>query len=116
MAHVCLYVLPSGLLFKADVAVWLGLTPELHPFFAGTYFPPGRFRGVLGKLAEVYVLPCSGATPSSHYLTYAYSWEDDPERCRSTGKQVIEQLREATEVPSSQPLPFLSFRSLNLRR
>ncbi|EPT05702.1 hypothetical protein FOMPIDRAFT_138440 [Fomitopsis schrenkii] len=69
------------------MSVWL--TPELHPFFAGTYFPPGRFRGVLAKLAEV--------------------WQDDPERCRSAGQQVIEQLREATETASSPsntaPLP-----------
>ena len=52
----------------------IGLTPDLHPFFAGvcprclseplyqssdpvwqTYFPPGNFRQVLMKLAEMYV-------------------------------------------------------------
>ncbi|TFY61305.1 hypothetical protein EVJ58_g4591 [Rhodofomes roseus] len=65
------------------LTVCSGLTPELHPFFAGTYFPPGNFRQVLVKLAEV--------------------WEEDPERCRSTGKQVIEQLREATEAARTCP-------------
>ncbi|KAH9932269.1 Six-hairpin glycosidase-like protein [Fomitopsis serialis] len=74
------------------MSVWL--TPELHPFFAGTYFPPGNFRQVLMKLADV--------------------WEDDPQRCRSTGQQVIEQLREATLTPASPsgsanlPIPSLA--------
>lgn len=83
-----------------------GLTPELHPFFAGTYFPPGRFRGVLAKLAEVCVPP-----PAQLAMTWFFHgaplcrWEDDPERCRAAGKQVIEQLREATEV---RPLPLSS--------
>ncbi|KAH9948039.1 hypothetical protein B0H21DRAFT_735904 [Amylocystis lapponica] len=60
------------------MSVWL--TPELHPFFAGTYFPPGRFRQILHKLAEV--------------------WEEDPERCVTAGKQVIEQLRTVSNISS----------------
>ncbi|KZT07968.1 uncharacterized protein LAESUDRAFT_698029 [Laetiporus sulphureus 93-53] len=61
------------------MSVWL--TPELEPFFAGTYFPPGKFRQVLSKLAEV--------------------WEDDPDRCRNAGKQVIKQLKESSESSPS---------------
>ncbi|KAI0938399.1 hypothetical protein AcV5_000091 [Taiwanofungus camphoratus] len=60
------------------MSVWL--TPDLHPFFAGTYFPPGQFRQALLKLADV--------------------WESEPERCVAAGKQVIDQLREATNVVS----------------
>ena len=62
MAHVrmCVCILcSSAVASRCDVtlfcALCAGLTPELHPFFAGTYFPPGRFRGVLSKLAEVCV-------------------------------------------------------------
>ncbi|KZT68420.1 hypothetical protein DAEQUDRAFT_712033 [Daedalea quercina L-15889] len=63
------------------MSIWL--TPELQPFFAGTYFPPGNFRQVLMKLAEV--------------------WQDDSERCRTAGKQFIEQLREEADTPTSSP-------------
>ncbi|KAI0336630.1 hypothetical protein GY45DRAFT_1315214 [Cubamyces sp. BRFM 1775] len=58
------------------MSVWL--TPDLHPFFAGTYFPPGRFRQILLKLAEF--------------------WEDDRERCMQSGKQVIEALKEGSNI------------------
>ena len=30
------------------------LTPEGKPFYAGTYFPPGQFRGLLGKIVEAW--------------------------------------------------------------
>ncbi|CDO71167.1 hypothetical protein BN946_scf184845.g37 [Trametes cinnabarina] len=58
------------------MSVWL--TPDLHPFFAGTYFPPGQFRQILLKLAEV--------------------WETDSERCINSGKQVIEAIRESSNI------------------
>ncbi|KAF9809802.1 hypothetical protein IEO21_07245 [Rhodonia placenta] len=72
------------------MSVWL--TPDLHPFFAGTYFPPGQFRQVLMKLADM--------------------WETDPNRCKAAGKQMIEQLREMTNVQSgSHDLPITSLAS-----
>ncbi|PIL27795.1 hypothetical protein GSI_10948 [Ganoderma sinense ZZ0214-1] len=58
------------------MSIWL--TPDLHPFFAGTYFPPGNFRQVLMKLAEI--------------------WEKDPERCMASGKQIIAVLRESSNI------------------
>ncbi|KAI0777401.1 hypothetical protein BD413DRAFT_609765 [Trametes elegans] len=58
------------------MSVWL--TPDLHPFFAGTYFPPGNFRQVLLKLADV--------------------WEENTERCKQSGKQVIEALKQASNA------------------
>ncbi|TBU27045.1 hypothetical protein BD311DRAFT_866380 [Dichomitus squalens] len=58
------------------MSVWL--TPDLHPFFAGTYFPPGNFRQVLIKLAEI--------------------WERDPERCIASGKQIIEVLQQSSKA------------------
>ncbi|OCH88385.1 hypothetical protein OBBRIDRAFT_734556 [Obba rivulosa] len=68
------------------MSVWL--TPDLHPFFAGTYFPPGQFRQVLLKLAEV--------------------WSGDPGRCVEVGKSVIEQLRAASNISSSSSIPDIS--------
>ncbi|KAI0371371.1 hypothetical protein BV20DRAFT_1069463 [Pilatotrama ljubarskyi] len=58
------------------MSVWL--TPDLHPFFAGTYFPPGNFRQILLKLAEL--------------------WENDRERLIASGKQIIEALKESTDI------------------
>ncbi|PSS29548.1 hypothetical protein PHLCEN_2v2960 [Hermanssonia centrifuga] len=58
------------------MSVWL--TPDLHPFFAGTYFPKGKFRQILEKLADI--------------------WKSDSERCIMNGKQVIEHLRDASKV------------------
>ncbi len=59
------------------MSVWL--TPELNPFFGGTYFPPdnryGRpgFRSILENLAR--------------------AWRDDRQRVEESGAQVVEQLR-----------------------
>ncbi|OBZ77660.1 Spermatogenesis-associated protein 20 [Grifola frondosa] len=58
------------------MSVWL--TPDLHPFFAGTYFPPGQFRQILSKLADV--------------------WESSSDRCITSGKQIIEALRLASQM------------------
>ncbi|OJT15668.1 Spermatogenesis-associated protein 20 [Trametes pubescens] len=58
------------------MSVWL--TPDLHPFFAGTYFPPGRFRQVLERLADV--------------------WADDRERCIESAGKVLEALKESSNI------------------
>lgn len=58
------------------MSVWL--TPDLHPFFAGTYYPPGQFRLILSKLSEV--------------------WEDDQEKCIESGKNVIEQMKSTADI------------------
>ncbi|KAI0360365.1 hypothetical protein OH77DRAFT_1393719 [Trametes cingulata] len=63
------------------MSVWL--TPDLHPFFAGTYFPPGNFRQILMKLAEL--------------------WENDRGRLIASGKQIIQALRESTDVQQIAP-------------
>ncbi|KAI0088897.1 hypothetical protein BDY19DRAFT_890358 [Irpex rosettiformis] len=69
------------------MSVWL--TPDLHPFFAGTYFPKGRFRDILSKLAEL--------------------WKDDHDRVVASGKSVIEQLQAASKMaPSDSPISISS--------
>ncbi|KAI0674624.1 hypothetical protein C8Q78DRAFT_1067592 [Trametes maxima] len=64
------------------MSVWL--TPDLHPFFAGTYFPPGNFRQVLLKLAEF--------------------WRSDRERCLNAGKQIIDALRENSNIARKEDI------------
>ncbi|CAL1708631.1 unnamed protein product [Somion occarium] len=58
------------------MSVWL--TPDLHPFFAGTYFPPSRFRDILVKLAQI--------------------WETDKERVVQSGKSITEQLQDVSAI------------------
>ncbi|KAI0074994.1 hypothetical protein K474DRAFT_1709403 [Panus rudis PR-1116 ss-1] len=58
------------------MSVWL--TPDLHPFFAGTYLPPGQFRQVLLKLAEL--------------------WKNNREAIVSSGKAVMEQLEQSANI------------------
>ncbi|EKM56969.1 uncharacterized protein PHACADRAFT_92450 [Phanerochaete carnosa HHB-10118-sp] len=58
------------------MSVWL--TPDLHPFFAGTYFPKGQFRQALEKLANF--------------------WEEDRERLVESGKGIIEQLKSSSNA------------------
>jgi uncharacterized protein len=59
------------------MSVWL--TPQLNPFFGGTYFPPdnryGRpgFRSILENLSK--------------------AWREDRQRVEESGAQVVEQLR-----------------------
>ncbi len=75
------------------MSVWL--TPDLHPFFGGTYFPPddrwGRmgFPAVLRRIAD--------------------AWQTDRERIATSGQAVIDQLTEANEEAgtATQPLPAL---------
>lgn len=59
------------------------MTPNLEPFFAGTYFPRARFNAVLMKIADL--------------------WEDDRGQCETIGKNVIEQLKDmgGTSVSAS---------------
>ncbi|WVR09254.1 hypothetical protein IAU60_006319 [Kwoniella sp. DSM 27419] len=61
------------------------LTPNLEPFYAGTYFPKGRFKSLLTRIAEL--------------------WEDDRDQCLAMGKGAIEQLKEmsgsSARVPGS---------------
>ena len=72
------------------------LTPELEPIFGGTYWPgpnanlPSRIRGqatfldILKKLRRV--------------------WEDQPERCRRSAKDILGQLKRFAEEGSSRRL------------
>lgn len=55
LAHVHLLVfqvIPSGLPHKLTFLV-IVLTPTLEPVFAGTYFPRGKFMGLLDKISEL---------------------------------------------------------------
>jgi hypothetical protein len=67
------------------------LTPDLKPFFGGTYFPPdnrwGRpgFRYILERLAE--------------------AWMSDRERVVHSGEQLLHELRRYVEV-IPEPTPF----------
>ncbi len=69
------------------MSVWL--TPDLKPFFGGTYFPPvdsyGRpsFMTVLHRLAE--------------------AWERDRDRIIESSDKVLEQLREYVESVGERP-------------
>jgi hypothetical protein len=71
------------------MSVWL--TPELKPFFGGTYFPPedraGRpgFAGVLGALA--------------------HGWAGQREQLVAEAQRVIETLREHFAAPAGPPIP-----------
>ena len=56
------------------------LTPDLHPFFGGTYFPPTSRWGRPGF---------------SEVLTHlATAWKDDPAKVRSAAAGLLTQLRE----------------------
>jgi uncharacterized protein YyaL (SSP411 family) len=65
------------------MSVWL--TPELQPFYAGTYFPPrdmyGRpsFRRVLLKLAEVWREQRDEVLKSAGHITDALRRQGEPE-------------------------------------
>ncbi|KAJ9125893.1 hypothetical protein QFC24_002678 [Naganishia onofrii] len=59
------------------------LTPDLAPVFAGTYFPKGRFLGLLDKIHEL--------------------WIEDRERVVENSKDVLEQLKDMQDVGSSAP-------------
>ena len=70
------------------------LTPELHPFFGGTYFPPtsrwGRpgFSDVLAHLSK--------------------AWREDPAKVQASAASLLSQLREtvaSTAVTELSPVP-----------
>ena len=71
------------------MSVWL--TPELEPFYGGTYYPPasrwGRpgFVDVLREIARV--------------------WESDRDRVRQSGASFVEQLRNAAEETAGAAVP-----------
>lgn len=66
------------------------LTPDLQPFFAGTYFPPrdglGRpgFPTILKRVAQV--------------------WREQPDALRMQSDEITERLREAHRPPASLPV------------
>ncbi|CAO3608917.1 unnamed protein product [Cunninghamella blakesleeana] len=60
------------------------LTPDLEPFFGGTYFPPDGFKTALIKIAEI--------------------WQEDANVLRENGKDTINQLRSYVQSRSSDPL------------
>jgi len=67
------------------MSVWL--TPELEPFFGGTYFPPENryghpgFASILGQIAE--------------------AWQSDRAQILSSARDVVRQLREHVAVEPS---------------
>jgi uncharacterized protein len=75
------------------MSVWL--TPDLHPFFGGTYFPPDDRGGRMGFPAVLRRI--------------AAAWQTDRERIATCGQAVIDQLAEANEETgtATQPLPVL---------
>jgi len=73
------------------------LTPDLHPFYAGTYFPPvPRFN-----------------LPSFHdlLLGIANAWANEPEEVHRVGDQLIQQLQQTSSI-EAQPVS-LSQENLN---
>ncbi|MBI2884402.1 MAG: DUF255 domain-containing protein, partial [Candidatus Methylomirabilis oxyfera] len=66
------------------------VTPDLQPFFAGTYFPPrdglGRpgFPTILKRIAQV--------------------WREQPDTLRTQSAEITERLREAHRTPASLPV------------
>lgn len=55
--------------------VWL--TPDLKPFFGGTYYPPPQFTTLLEKIAA--------------------SWQTDRDKIKASGDSITRQLRQFTE-------------------
>lgn len=74
------------------MSVWL--TPDLQPFYGGTYFPPtsqwGRpaFREVLSEVAR--------------------TWREDNARVRESGREIIERLAEIADNGDAAAAPGLS--------
>ena len=70
------------------MSVWL--TPELHPFFGGTYFPPDNRYGRPGFKVILEAI--------------AQAWRADRERIESSGREAVEQLRRYGELSGQGPL------------
>jgi hypothetical protein len=66
------------------------LTPDLQPFFAGTYFPP---RGGLGRPGFPTIL-----------TRIAQVWREQPDVLRTQSDEITERLREAHRPPASLPV------------
>jgi len=60
------------------MSVWL--TPELQPFFGGTYFPPGNFTNVLLRIAQ--------------------AWGSEREKILASGESVMRQLKSMSQTQS----------------
>ncbi len=58
------------------MSVWL--TPDLKPFFGGTYYPPPQFTTLLEKIAA--------------------AWQTDRDKIKASGDAIIRQLRQFTET------------------
>lgn len=65
------------------MSVWL--TPELKPFMGGTYYPPEERYGQPGFRQIL--------------LQIAQAWKEDRPRIQAFGDTIIQQLRQATDVP-----------------
>ena len=61
------------------MSVWL--TPDLKPFFGGTYYPPSQFTSLLEKIAA--------------------SWKADRDKIVASGDAITRQLRQFTETTRS---------------
>jgi uncharacterized protein YyaL (SSP411 family) len=58
------------------MSVWL--TPDLKPFFGGTYYPPPQFTTLLEKIAA--------------------AWQTDRDKIKASGDAITQQLRQFTET------------------
>ena len=67
------------------LSVWL--TPDLEPFFGGTYFPPGS---QYGRPGFPEILRSIGQT-----------WSDRPQQARQSGVRILQALQEQTKVESA---------------
>ena len=59
------------------MSVWL--TPDLKPFFGGTYYPPEPFTNLLEKIAA--------------------AWQTDHDKIVASGDSITQRLRQFTEAP-----------------
>jgi uncharacterized protein YyaL (SSP411 family) len=57
------------------MSVWL--TPDLKPFYGGTYYPPAEFKPLLEKISAV--------------------WRDEPDKVRAAADRVAQKMQEVTE-------------------
>ncbi|HEV3331514.1 MAG TPA: thioredoxin domain-containing protein [Bryobacteraceae bacterium] len=71
------------------MSVWL--TPELEPFFGGTYFPPDNRYGQPGF--------------ASVLTQIASAWRTDRPQIIDSAREVIEQLKKAVSVSAARPGP-----------
>ncbi len=71
------------------MSVWL--TPDLQPFFGGTYFPPENRWGHPGF--------------GSILTQIAAAWKSDREKIAESGRDVVEQLKRHVDVASARPGP-----------